>query len=45
MKHEEDLNTFRTIAKAVVLIAVPLVLVFKQPDLKNTITIAVIFVF
>ena len=42
MKHEEDLNTFRTIAKAVVLIAVPLVLVFKQPDLKNTITIAVI---
>ena len=34
MKHEEDLNTFRTIAKAVVLIAVPLVLVFKQPDLK-----------
>lgn len=43
MKHEEDLNTFRTIAKAVVLIAVPLVLVFKQPDLKNTITIAVIF--
>ena len=43
MKHEEDLNTLKTILKAVVLIAVPLVLILVQPDLKNTITIALIF--
>ena len=32
MKHEEDLNTLKTILKAVVLIAVPLVLILVQPD-------------
>lgn len=42
MKHEDDLNTFRTIIKTIVLLVVPLVLVFNQPDLKNTITIGVI---
>lgn len=42
MKHEDDLNTFRTITKTIVLLMVPLVLVFNQPDLKNTITIGVI---
>ena len=43
MKHEEDLNTLKTILKAVALIAAPLVLILIQPDLKNTITIAVVF--
>ncbi len=43
MDHEEDLNTFKTLAKAAVLLAVPLVLILKQPDMKNTITIIVMF--
>ncbi len=43
MKHEQDLNTFRTIIKALILLAVPLLLVIRQPDLKNTITITVLF--
>lgn len=43
LDHEEDLNTFRTLATAVALLAVPLYLVYAQPDLKNTITILVIF--
>ncbi len=43
MKHEQDLNTFKTIVKALVLLAVPLALVIRQPDLKNTITITVLF--
>ena len=43
MKHEEDLNTFKTIVKAILLLAVPLLLVIRQPDLKNTITIGLIF--
>lgn len=43
MKHEDDLNTFQTIAKALVLIMIPLLLVSRQPDLKNTITITAVF--
>lgn len=43
MKHEEDLNTLKTILKAVALIALPLLLIVVQPDLKNTITIALVF--
>ena len=43
MKHAEDLNTLKTILKAVFLIAVPLILIVLQPDLKNTITITIIF--
>lgn len=43
MDHEEDLNTLRTLVKAVVLIAIPLSLVLSQPDLKNTITVAILF--
>ncbi|MDO4491532.1 MAG: FtsW/RodA/SpoVE family cell cycle protein [Lachnospiraceae bacterium] len=43
MKHEQDLNTFPTIIKAVVLLVIPLALVIKQPDLKNTITITILF--
>ena len=43
MKHSADLNNFKTIIKSFILIAIPLLLIFEQPDLKNTITIAVIF--
>lgn len=34
MDHEEDLNSFRTLAKSAVLLAVPLYLILDQPDLK-----------
>lgn len=43
MDHEEDLNTLHTLVKSAVLIALPLVMILIQPDLKNTITIAIIF--
>lgn len=43
MDHEEDLNTLRTLVKAVVLITIPLSLILSQPDLKNTITVAILF--
>lgn len=43
MDQEEKLNTFRVIAEAAVLLAVPLALVYAQPDMKNTITITVLF--
>ena len=43
MKHEDDLNTLKTIVKAMILLLIPLAMVASQPDLKNTITIAIIF--
>lgn len=43
MDHEEDLNTLHTLVKSAILIALPLVLILIQPDLKNTITIAILF--
>lgn len=43
MDHEEDLNKPKTVLKAAGLMAVPLAMVFVQPDLKNTITLALIF--
>lgn len=43
MKHEDDLNTLKTVLKTLVLLAVPLALVASQPDLKNTLTMAMIF--
>ena len=39
MEHEENLNTLQTILQSIVLIAIPLVLIYIQPDLKNTIFI------
>ena len=44
MKHQNDLNTFKTIIKSIGLILLPLLLIFEQPDLKNTITIGLIFI-
>ena len=43
MDHEETLNTLKTLALSAVLLAVPLFLILQQPDLKNTITVVVIF--
>lgn len=43
MDHEEDLNTLRTIVESAVLLAVPLVLIYVQPDMKNTLTVIVMF--
>lgn len=43
MDHEDDLNSLKTILLAGVLLAVPLFLILEQPDLKNTITVAVVF--
>lgn len=43
MDHEDDLNTLKTILTSVALLAVPLFLILDQPDLKNTITVAVVF--
>lgn len=43
MDHEESLNTFRTLAKSAVLLAVPLFLIYEQPDMKNTIMILAVF--
>ncbi|MBE5996220.1 MAG: rod shape-determining protein RodA [Lachnospiraceae bacterium] len=41
--HQNDLNKPRTILQAIALIGAPLALIFMQPDLKNTITVFVIF--
>ena len=43
MDLEDTLNTCKTILASVVLLAVPLVLIKIQPDLKNTITVTIIF--
>lgn len=43
MDHEENLNTLKTLASSAGLLAVPLILILEQPDLKNTLTVIVIF--
>lgn len=43
MNHEENLNTLKTLAASAGLLAVPLILILEQPDLKNTLTVIVIF--
>lgn len=43
MDHEDDINTFRVLAEAAALLAVPLVLIYIQPDMKNTITVILLF--
>lgn len=45
MKHKEDLSEKQTILKAVVLIAIPLALIFKEPNLSTTICTATLFCF
>lgn len=43
MDHEETLNTFQTLARSVLLLAVPLFLIYEQPDMKNTLMILAVF--
>ena len=43
MDHEEDLNTLKVLAEATVLLAIPLVLIYAQPDMKNTIMVTLVF--
>nr|WP_294530028.1 FtsW/RodA/SpoVE family cell cycle protein [uncultured Blautia sp.] len=43
MDHEEDLNTLKVLAEAAVLLVIPLVLIYAQPDMKNTIMVTLIF--
>ena len=43
MKHENDLSRFRTILKAMILLGLPLFMILTQPDLKNSITILLVF--
>ncbi len=43
MKYKEKLNTFRVIAASVVLVLIPWVLVFKQPDLSTSILLIAVF--
>ena len=43
MDHIDTLNTVKTLAMSVGLLAVPLMLIYVQPDLKNTITITLLF--
>ncbi|MCI6638523.1 MAG: FtsW/RodA/SpoVE family cell cycle protein, partial [Lachnospiraceae bacterium] len=43
MNHEKDLNTWKTIFRCLILLAFPLFLILSQPDLKNTITMTIVF--
>jgi len=43
MDHEQDINHPKVIMRALLFIGIPLVLVFLQPDLKNTLTILILF--
>lgn len=43
MKHEKDLSDKKTILKAVILIAIPLVLIHEEPNLSTTIATALLF--
>lgn len=43
MNHQEDLNTVKTIGTALVLLALPLYLIYDQPDLSTSIAIAGVF--
>lgn len=43
MKHKEKFNTFKYIILCVILVAVPCVLILKQPDLSTTIVVLLVF--
>lgn len=44
MKHEEKINTPKTLGSAILLAAVPLGLILAQPDLSTTIVVTLIFI-
>lgn len=43
MKNANSISSWRTIFRAAILLLVPLIMIFRQPDLKNTITVSVVF--
>jgi rod shape determining protein RodA len=43
MKHADDLSTWKTFFRSIILLAIPLIMILQQPDLKNTITMTVVF--
>lgn len=43
MKHEEKINTFKTLVFSFILVGIPLFLIYKQPDTSTTIVMAFIF--
>ena len=43
MDHEDDINSFMTIFRSVILLGFPLALIYIQPDMKNTLTIMMVF--
>ncbi len=43
MDHEESINTLRTLVEVGILVGIPLFLIYSQPDMKNTITVGIIF--
>lgn len=43
MKYKDKINTFKIIALSVILFGIPLVLIYKQPDLSTSIVIIFIF--
>ena len=43
MKHKEKLNTFRVVLACVMLVAVPWVLIYEQPDLSTSVVVLVVF--
>jgi rod shape determining protein RodA len=43
MVHENEVSKPKIILRSLVLIGFPLALIYKEPDLKNTITIAIVF--
>ncbi|MEE0954702.1 MAG: FtsW/RodA/SpoVE family cell cycle protein [Eubacterium sp.] len=43
MNHQDTISSWKEMIKSVLLLAVPLAMIARQPDLKNTITIIMIF--
>jgi len=43
MKHKEEFNTFKIISSCIVLVALPIILMYQQPDLSTSIVVAAIF--
>ena len=43
MKHKETISSLKTIISMLVLLALPLLLIYRQPDLSTTIMIALLF--
>ena len=44
MKHQDDINTFKTLAKSFAIAGVLLLLILEQPDLSTTIATGLIFI-